>query len=230
LRGPEDGLRLRNPSRSNQRIFTVVTNQSRPNAKRQRARVDDNGGPEPTDEALLAGMALGDEDSTVVFVRRYQRRVYGLALGIVSDRAAAEDVAQEALLRAWRHSPVFDARRGSVENWLLTITRNLSIDALRKQRSIPFDPNQLVALARASHTGSLEDSVATRSLRPAILNALAEISPEQRRAVLFASLYGRTAQEICEIEGIPLGTAKTRIRAGLSRLRSVLVSEVEGSA
>jgi RNA polymerase sigma-70 factor (ECF subfamily) len=185
---------------------------------------------EPTDEALLAGMASGDEDSTVVFVRRYQRRVYGLAVAILGDSSAAEDVAQEALLRAWRHSPVFDSRRGSVENWVLTIARNLSIDALRKQRSVPTDPDELVNLAKASHVTSLEDTVATRSFRGAILEALGTIPAEQRRAVLLASLYGRTAQEICEIEEIPLGTAKTRIRAGLAKLRARLASDVEETA
>jgi RNA polymerase sigma factor (sigma-70 family) len=206
-----------------------VSSRPRPHARTPRVGLDHSAGPEPTDEALLAGMALGDDASTVVFVRRYQRRVYGLAVGIVNDRAAAEDVAQEALLRAWRHSPVFDARRGSVENWLLTITRNLSIDALRKVRTLPIDPDQLLALASTSHGGSLEDTVATRSLRPVILDALGALSPEQRRAVILASLYGRTAQEISEIEGIPLGTAKTRIRAGLAKLRALLASDVEES-
>src|SRR5665213_1287127 len=66
----------------------------------------------PSDEALLAGMASGDESSTVAFVRRYQRRVFGLAVGILSDRGAAEDVAQEALFRAWKHAPIFDTRQG----------------------------------------------------------------------------------------------------------------------
>ena len=175
-------------------------------------------------------MASGDEDSTVVFVRRYQRRVYGLAVGILGDSSAAEDVAQEALLRAWRHSPVFDTRRGSVENWVLTIARNLSIDALRKRRSVPTDPDDLVNLAMASHVTSLEDTVTTRSFRGAILEALGSIPAEQRRAVLLASLYGRTAQEVCEIEKIPLGTAKTRIRAGLAKLRALLTKDVEETA
>jgi RNA polymerase sigma factor (sigma-70 family) len=116
----------------------------------------------PSDEALLAGMASGDESSTVAFLRRYQRRVFGLAVGILSDRGAAEDVAQEALFRAWKHAPIFDTRRGSVENWVLTITRNLSIDALRKQRSIPTDPDQLVALAKASQGTPMEDAVAMK--------------------------------------------------------------------
>lgn len=191
----------------------------------RRFRPGDGEGDALPDEALMAGMASGDEQSTVKFVRRYQRRVFGLAIGILGDRGAAEDVAQESLLRAWRHAPVFDARRGSVENWVLTIARNLSIDALRKQRSIATDPDELVALARASGGPSIEDSVATRSMGPGIVAALEAIPPEQRRAVVLASLYGRTAQEISEIEKIPLGTAKTRIRAGLSRLRTIMENE-----
>jgi RNA polymerase sigma-70 factor (ECF subfamily) len=181
----------------------------------------------PSDEALLAGMASGDESSTVAFVRRYQRRVFGLAVGILVDRGAAEDVAQEALFRAWKHAPIFDTRRGSVENWVLTITRNLSIDALRKQRSIPTDPDQLVALAKASQGTPMEDAVALKALSAVVLRALDEIPDDQRRAVVLASLYGRTAQEVSEIESIPLGTSKTRIRAGLLKLRALLESDVE---
>ena len=180
----------------------------------------------PSDEALLAGMASGDEASTVAFVRRYQRRVFGLAVGILVDRGAAEDVAQEALFRAWRHAPVFDTRRGSVENWVLTITRNLSIDALRKRRSTP---TELVALARASTSAPMEEAVDSRSMSTSILHALESIPSDQRRAVVLASLYGRTALEISEIESIPLGTSKTRIRAGLTKLRSILESDVESS-
>jgi len=181
----------------------------------------------PSDEALLEGMAMGDEECTVAFVRRYQRRVYGLAVGIVHDRGVAEDVAQEVMLRAWRHAPMFDPRRGSVENWTLTIARNLSIDALRRQRSIPTDPDALVAMSRASSGPSIEDVVSIKSHRAAILHALEQLSSEQGRAVILAALYGRTALEISEIEGIPLGTAKTRIRTGLRRLHAVIDVNVE---
>lgn len=159
------------------------------------------------------------------FVRRYQRRVFGLAVGILADRGEAEDVAQEALLRAWRHAPVFDARRGSVESWVLTITRNLSIDALRKRRSVSIDPDELVALAIASGGASTEDLALARTVQRPVLAALASIPLEQRRAVILASLYGRTAQEISDSEAIPLGTAKTRIRTGLLKLRDLLADE-----
>ncbi len=179
----------------------------------------------PTDEALLAGIAAGDESATVAFVRRYQRRVYGLAVGVLNDSAAAEDVAQEALLRAWRHAPVFDPRRGSVESWVLTITKNLSIDALRRRRDFATDPDELMNGALAFGGVSVEEAVVSRSLRPQILQALSALPAEQRRAVILASLYGRTAVEISELEQIPVGTAKTRIRAGLIKLRVLMDDE-----
>ena len=181
-----------------------------------------------SDDALLTGMALGDEQSAVIFVRRYQRRVFGLAVSILSDRVGAEDVAQEALLRAWRHASVFDARRGTVESWILTITRNISIDALRKRRSVATDPDEIVTLAKTSNIIDLEENVATRMSRPEILAAFEQIPREQGRAVMLAALYGHTAQEVSDLESIPLGTAKTRIRAGLLKLRSLLESEEEG--
>ena len=186
---------------------------------RRRRRSIEHFSGEASDEALVAGMAGGDDGATVAFVRRYQRRVFGMAVGILADRAAAEDVAQEAMLRAWRHAPIFDTRRGSVENWVLTIARNLSIDALRARRSVPTDPNQLLALASATHVNSSEDRAAHNADAVSLVEALGTIPLEQRRAVVLASLYGRTALEISELEGIPLGTAKTRIRAGLAKLR-----------
>ena len=98
---------------------------------------------ELSDEALLAGFATGDDSSSAAFVRRFQARVYGLALTIVRDPAVAEDVSQEAFGRAWRHAGAYDPRRGRVATWLLSITRNLAIDALRMRRAEPVDPERL---------------------------------------------------------------------------------------
>src|SRR6476619_2271102 len=97
-----------------------------------------------TDEELLAGYAASDPVASVAFVERFQRRVYGLALTVVGEPRAAEDVAQEAMVRAWRHGDAFDARRGSVATWLLTITRNAAIDALRVRRPVAIDPDDLI--------------------------------------------------------------------------------------
>jgi RNA polymerase sigma factor (sigma-70 family) len=172
-----------------------------------------------TDEALLAGMAVGDQAAAVAFVRRYQRRVFGLAYSMTSDASVAEEVAQEALIRVWRHAPVFDHRRGSVTSWVLTITRNLTIDALRMRRAVPTDPDDFTASAILSPENNPEDVVRRADVRDVMRAALADLPPEQRRAVVLAAVYGRTASEIGEEEGIPLGTAKTRIRTGLIRLR-----------
>jgi RNA polymerase sigma factor (sigma-70 family) len=175
-----------------------------------------------SDEALLAGMAVGDQSAAVAFVRRYQRRVFGLAHSMTGDVGVSEDVAQEALIRVWRHAPVFDPRRGSVTSWVLTITRNLTIDALRMRRAVPTDPDDFSATAMMSMEHNPEDAVLRGDVRHLVRDALAGLPEEQRRAVVLASVYGRTALEISETEGIPLGTAKTRIRSGLLRLRAAV--------
>jgi RNA polymerase sigma-70 factor (ECF subfamily) len=170
----------------------------------------------------MAAMALGENSAAVTFVRRYQRRVFGLAYSMVGDTGVAEDVAQEAMLRVWRHAPVFDPRRGSVASWVLTITRNLAIDALRLRRAVPTDPDDFAAAAGVGNGREPEDVARMLDARRIVRNALGGLPAEQRRAVVLAAVYGRTAQEISESEGIPLGTAKTRIRTALIRLRSVV--------
>ncbi len=182
---------------------------------------------ELSDEALLAGMAVRDQAAAVTFTRRYQRRVFGLAFSMTSDAGVAEDVAQEAMIRVWRHAPVFDPRRGSVTSWVLTITRNLAIDALRLRRAVPTDPDDFAATALASSEHNPEDAVRRGDVRQTVRAALGVLPDEQRRAVVLAAVYGRTALEISESEGIPLGTAKTRIRTGLIRLRAA-VERAEG--
>src|SRR5271169_307367 len=113
---------------------------------------------ELSDEALLAGMAVGDQSAAVTFTRRYQRRLFGLAYSMTSDAGVAEDVAQEAMIRVWRHAPVFDPRRGSVASWVLTITRNLAIDALRLRRAVATDPNDFVLSALRSNEHNPDDT------------------------------------------------------------------------
>jgi RNA polymerase sigma-70 factor (ECF subfamily) len=184
---------------------------------------------ELSDEGLLAGMAVGEQAAAVTFVRRYQRRVFGLAYSMTGDTGVAEDVSQEAMLRAWKHAPVFDPRRGSVASWVLTITRNLAIDALRLRRAVPTDPDDFAAAALRSNEHDPEDAVRRGEVRDLVRGGLDTLPPEQRRAVVLAAVYGRTAMEISESEGIPLGTAKTRIRTALIRLRAAVEKPEEVS-
>jgi RNA polymerase sigma factor (sigma-70 family) len=181
-------------------------------------------GEDLSDESLLAGMASGDTDAAATFVRRYQARIYGLALTIVGSSAIAEEVAQEAFLRIWRNAGAYDARRGRAATWVLTITRNLSIDALRLRGDRPVDPHTLMETLLSREDGSsggtpYEDRERLRS-------ALRALPPEQSRLIVLSVFYGLTAKETAELEGIPLGTAKTRIRRGLAKLRKA--PEVSG--
>lgn len=182
----------------------------------------------PTDESLLAGVATGDAGAATALVRRYQRRVYGLARTVLGDPGAAEDVAQEAFVRMWRHAEAFDPSRASVATWLLTITRNLAIDALRLRRAEPTDPAVLVALQLPSAERDPADSAALGDDVRRLRTAIAALPDEQRRALVRAAYLGQTAREIGTYEAIPLGTAKTRVRAAMLKLRDSLA--VEGRA
>ena len=181
---------------------------------------------EVSDEALVAGLAVRDADAALAFVRRFQRRVYGCALAVVGDAGRAEDVAQEAFVRAWRHAAVYDSRRASVATWLLTITRNLAIDAVRVERVRPADPVDTVDLTLVERAAGPADLAVRSAEVERVMGALRDLPTDQRRAVVLASVHGRTALEISKIEGIPLGTAKTRLRTGLSKLRATLVPDV----
>jgi RNA polymerase sigma-70 factor (ECF subfamily) len=178
-----------------------------------------------SDDALVAGLGAGDPDAAAAFVRRFQRRVYGVAFAIVGESRAAEDVAQEALLRAWRHAGSFDPRRGSVATWLLTITRNLAIDVVRVRRPIAVDPEAILAFEKPVGEPGPDDLAVLSDDVGRLQLALALLPIEQRRALVMAGLLGYTAREVSEAEGIPLGTAKTRIRTALIRLRAALSEE-----
>jgi RNA polymerase sigma factor (sigma-70 family) len=165
-------------------------------------------------------MAAGDAEAAAAFVRRFQRAVFGLALTILADRASAEDVSQEVFVRAWRSAATFDARRGSVLSWLLGITRNAAIDTLRLKRADPVDPQALSDRLQIQARG-LGDATGYGD-REQVRRALADLPSEQRRAIVLATYFGRTAREISELDEVPLGTTKSRIRNGMLHLREAL--------
>jgi RNA polymerase sigma factor (sigma-70 family) len=179
---------------------------------------------EHSDATLLGLFALSDPVGTAAFLSRYQRRVFGLACTVVGESRAAEDVAQEAFLRVWRHAEAFDPRRGSVTAWVLTITRNVAIDALRQRRSVTVAPDELADRPQTSERDPAAVTVLHDDIER-LRTALDHLPVEQRRAVVLAGVWGVTAREIAERDGIPVGTAKTRIRIALTRLRDALLRD-----
>jgi RNA polymerase sigma-70 factor (ECF subfamily) len=176
------------------------------------------------DETLLSGLGAGDPELSVAFVRRFQRVIFGVAVAVVRDPGTAEDIAQRAFEQAWRHAQVYDSRRGSVRAWLTTITHNLAIDVLRARTSAPVDPDDLPALLTAV-TDTPERLAVANETAENLRRTLGSLPSPQARAVAMAGIYGMTARQIAEAEGIPLGTAKTRIRDGMQKLRAAYLPE-----
>jgi RNA polymerase sigma factor (sigma-70 family) len=177
---------------------------------------------DPSDEALLAGFATGDPDPAAAFVRRFQGRVYGLALTIVRSPAIAEEVAQETFARVWRHAGNYDPRKGRVSTWVLSIARNLAIDVTRMRRLDPVDPEVIAAEVSMQGEAPGADAGLPPDERSQLRAAIAELPESQRRALVLAAYTGRTAREISALEDVPLGTVKTRIRTAMQKLRSEL--------
>ena len=173
-------------------------------------------GVDPSDEALLAGYATGDPSTAAVFVRRFQGRVYGLALTIVRQPAIAEEVAQETFVRVFRHAGNYDARKGRVSTWLL------SIDVTRMRRLDPVDPDVIAAEVSLTSQEPAADMAIQPDEREQLRAAITELPDDQRRALVLAAYMGRTAREISDLDDVPLGTVKTRIRTAMLKLRDEL--------
>jgi RNA polymerase sigma factor (sigma-70 family) len=171
-----------------------------------------------SDETLLAGLGSGNPEAAAAFIRRFQGRVYGLALTMLRDPDLAEDVAQETFMRVWRHAATYDARRGRVPTWVLAIARNLAIDRARMRSATPVDPDVIASELELAR----EDEPVDIAERERVRQAVGLLPDDQRRALVLAMYAGRTAREISELDGVALGTVKTRIRAAMLKLRDAL--------
>jgi len=177
-----------------------------------------------SDGLLLAGFGARDPQLAVAFVRRFQRAVFGTAFRLVSDPGMAEDIAQQAFEHAWRFADSYDVRRGAVRTWLMRIAHNLAVDAVRMRRTVPVDLNEMDWLVVTLTPGPERLALAGEG-RAQLRRSLAGLPAEQARAVVMAAVHGMTAREIADIEEIPLGTAKSRIRAGMSKLHALLQAQ-----
>ncbi len=172
------------------------------------------------------GLGAGDPEAALGFLRRFQRRVYGTALAVTGDPHLAEDVAQQAFERVWTHASSYEPNRASVATWLMRITRNLAIDASRLRRPQPVDTEELLMRIGAGSSDT-EGAVITGAAADQLRSSLRRLPVEQARALVLAGIAGLTAREIAEREGIPLGTAKTRIRVAMQRVRADVATHSE---
>ena len=164
---------------------------------------------------LVARVRAGDQQALAELYDRYSHVVYGVALRVLQDTGAAEDVLQDIFLQLWRKPDAFDSSRGSLSAWLAVIARHRSIDRLRKRRP-ETELEDCVIVSATDLRDETERSLVIEKVR-VVMN---EMSPDQRAAMEMAFFQGLTHTEIAEKTGEPLGTIKTRIRSGLQQLRA----------
>jgi RNA polymerase sigma-70 factor, ECF subfamily len=178
------------------------------------------------DVELLRAVALGDEHALAEIYDRYRIILFGLLVRILNSREEAEDVLQEVFLQVWRQAADFDEKRGKPFTWLVTLARSRGIDRLRNLAA-----RERVAQAGTRDALELVSDAASdtfRSEQRGLLNsALAQLPEEQKRTLILAYFEGLTQSEIAAKLGAPLGTVKTRMRAGLSKLRELLAGKNE---
>lgn len=179
------------------------------------------------DAVLMAAFAAHDERAAAVLYDRFASRIYGLGIVMLGNDQAAQDLVQDTFVKVWRSATRFDPSRGRLETWVLLVGRSLAIDALRRrvleQRSLRAvgEPNE------ADPALGPDDNAVLGDMTERARRAMARLSPEQRAAVELAYFGGRTSAEVAELEGVPQGTVKTRIRAALLHLREDMATEAD---
>jgi RNA polymerase sigma-70 factor (ECF subfamily) len=172
---------------------------------------------EPTDEALLSATARGDLQAFHLFYQRYAGRVFAYARKISRDSALAEDIAQEVFTTVWTRASTFRPDRGGAPSWLYTLTRNKLIDHWRRT-GCPIEVEATDNILSQPSKGSGEMELSVRQ-------ALSRVAPEQRAAIEMAYYGGFTYEETAGELALPVGTLKSRIRAGLRAMRELLSEE-----
>ena len=167
-----------------------------------------------SDAEIIARIYSGDEGAMALLYDRYSHLVYAVALRVLSDGSAAEDILQDVFMQLWRNAQTFNASRGSLAAWLAVIARNRAIDQLRKKRPEVEAAETVIAVDR-----DLENTTERNQMIEKVRTVLAGMPAEQRAPLEMAFFDGLTHVEIAGKTGQPLGTIKTRIRSGLSAVR-----------
>lgn len=174
----------------------------------------------------MRAFAAREPSAADALYRRFASRIYGLGIVMLGSDAAAQDLVQDTFVKVWRKADTYDLTRGKLETWVLLVARSLAIDALRRR---VLEARSLEATGKpreADPSAGPEELAETGDLADRARRAMARLSGEQRAALELAYFGGRTSAEVAEMEGIPVGTAKTRIRSALMRLRESMAEEV----
>lgn len=177
----------------------------------------------PEDTALLEGVGARDQDALLALYRLYGNRILSLAYRILQDRSAADEVVQDTFLKLWQRPELFNPECGVLLAWLYTVSRNLALDRKRKKsrRLMEQLVDNLDFRLKGAHVpemAALADPLLARKVREA-MNAL---PADQRQAIELAYFQGMSQTEISTEQGTPLGTVKTRLRLGMSKLREAM--------
>lgn len=181
------------------------------------------------DAELVARMSAGDETALAQLYDRWSRAVQVLVIHLVRDGDDAEDILEETFWQAWRQASRYEAARGEVGTWLLTIARSRSLDRLRARNRLREEPLTPVLLGDADAVGTVGDDdparrVELKERRALVGNALRTLPPEQRQVLELAYFAGLSQSEIAQRTGQPLGTVKTRVRLAAQKLRDSLAA------
>jgi len=187
---------------------------------------------ERSDLELLALIGRSDKDALAALYERYGRRVFSLAVRILSDSVTSEEVTQDVFLSIWRRGASYSPDKGKFTTWLFSIAHNRTIDELRRRRRDLNRGSDDVEehLDIVSADISPDDSAVAQSEYAMVREALKALPPEQRQVVELAYFRGLTQAEIAEKMGQPLGTVKTRMRLALKKLRDALGSSMNAQA
>lgn len=188
--------------------------------RRRRRQAMSRGLAHLSDEALVALVARADEDALSELYERFGRVAYGLALRVVRDPALAEDAVQDGFLAVWRSASRFVAERAKASTWILTLVHRRAVDLVRREQPRRAEPLQAAPAATVEDT---EDQAWLRLQRAGVQEALKALPDKQREAIELAYYGGFTQSELANRLGEPLGTIKSRMFAGLARLREILM-------
>lgn len=181
------------------------------------------------DKDLIARVARQDQSAFVALYDRYSSRIHTLILHMVNDRMLAEEILQETFLRVWRRADQYDPARGSLLVWLLAVARRTTLERLRfesRRPALSDGDEQSTFLESLPEPETTSDEARWRSLYLAVQS----LPDEQKKVIELAYYQGLSQSEIAEMLGLPLGTVKTRLRAGMLRLRQQWLDEEKASA